>query len=193
MSTISDIGIPSVGTGILQPKQLNKWRVTFQNMGDGADSQPVSMQATQVDRPEVKFHRVTLHRYNSVSYIAGKHEWDPVTLVIEDDVTGSASAVIQQQLQTQQWLIGAEGQWLAAAGEGSAYKFATKIDMLDGNDQVTESWILEGCWLVNVNYNQLQYSDSEALTINIDISFDHARQLIGGYVGPGVATGGVGS
>lgn len=194
MSTINDIGIPGVGTGILQPKQTNKWRVTFQNMGAGADSQPISMQAVTVQRPTVQFAKVELHRYNSVSYIAGKHKWDPIELVIEDDVTGSATAVLQAQLQNQQWLIGAEGQWLAAAGEGSIYKFATKIDMMDGNDQVIESWTMEGCFLENVKYGDLDYGTSDAVKISITMSYDHARQLVGGYArGPGVATGGAGT
>jgi len=194
MSTINDIGIPGVGTGILQPKQTNKWRVTFQNMGAGADSQPISMQAVTVQRPTVQFAKVELHRYNSVSYIAGKHRWDPIEIVIEDDVTGSATAVLQAQLQNQQWLIGAEGQWLAAAGEGSIYKFAAKIDMMDGNDQVTESWTMEGCFLENVKYGDLDYGTSDAVKISITMSYDHARQLVGGYArGPGVATGGAGT
>lgn len=194
MSTINDIGIPGVGTGILQPKQTNKWRVTFQNMGAGADSQPISMQAVTVQRPTVQFAKVELHRYNSVSYIAGKHKWDPIEIVIEDDVTGSATAVLQAQLQNQQWLIGAEGQWLAAAGEGSIYKFAAKIDMMDGNDQVTESWTMEGCFLENVKYGDLDYGTSDAVKISITMSYDHARQLVGGYArGPGVATGGAGT
>lgn len=194
MATINDFGIPGVGTGILQPKQANKWRVTFQNFGAGTDSQPISMQAVTFARPTVKFNKVTLHRYNSISYIAGKHEWDAVELTIEDDVTGSASAAIQLQLQNQQWLIGSEGQWLATAGEGSIYKFATKIDMMDGNDQVIETWTLEGCWLENVKYGELTYENAEAVKIGLTISIDHARQFIGGYLqGPGIATGGAGT
>lgn len=194
MSTIHDIGIPDIGSGILQPKQKNKWRVTFANLGGGADSQPLSMQAKQVNRPKVSFEKIVLHRYNSISTIAGKHTWDPVSLVVEDDVTGTASTVIQQQLQKQQWLIGAEGQWLAASGEGSLYKFVTYIDMLDGNDQVIEKWTLEGCWFENVDWSELSYEDSAAVTITVSITYDHARQSIGGYAqGNGIATGGAGS
>lgn len=193
MSTISDIGIPGVGSGILHPRQKNRWRVTFANMGGGADSQPVSMQAITAARPKLTFEKVPLHRYNSVSYIAGKHTWDPMALTVQDDVLGTASSVIQSQLQKQQWLIGAEGQWLAAAGEGSLYKFVTYLDMLDGNDQVTEKWTMEGCWLENVDYTDLDYAASDAVTINLSISYDHARQNIGGYnQGPGIATGGAG-
>lgn len=193
MSTINDFGIPGIGSGILQPKKKNLWRVTFANMGGGADSQPVSMQAVQLTRPKLTFEKVPLHRYNSVSMIAGKHSWDPLTLTLQDDVTGSATTVVQQQLQKQQWLIGAEGQWLAAAGEGSLYKFVAYLDMLDGNDQVIEKWTCEGCWIESADYSDLDYASSDPVTIALTVSFDHARQNIGGYQqGPGVATGGAG-
>lgn len=116
MSTINDFGIPGVGSGILHPKHKNRWRVTFANMGGGADSQPVSMQAVTVTRPKVSFEEIELHRYNSRAWVAGKHNWEAMQLTIEDDVTSTASTVIQAQLQKQQWLIGAEGQWLAEIG-----------------------------------------------------------------------------
>jgi len=193
VSTINDIGIPGIGSGILQPRQKNRWRITFANMGGGTDSQPVSMQAITVARPKLTFEKVALHRYNSTAYIAGKHSWEPMALTLQDDVLGTASSVIQAQLQKQQWLIGAEGQWLAAAGEGSLYKFVTYLDLLDGNDQVTEKWTVEGCWLENVDYTDLDYSSSDPVTITLSVSYDHARQNIGGYAqGPGIATGGAG-
>jgi hypothetical protein len=194
MATINDIGIPGVGSGILHPKHKNRWRVTFANMGGGTDSQPLSMQAITVNRPKVTFEEITLHRYNSIAYVAGKHSWDPLTLTVQDDVTGSASAVVQAQLQKQQWLIGAEGQWLAAASEGSFYKFVTYLDMLDGNDQVIEKWTVEGCHLNAVSFGDLDYSVGEPVTIELTIRFDHARQNIIGYsTGQGVATGGAGA
>lgn len=194
MSTINDIGIPGVGTGIYHPKQKNRWRVTFANMGGGADSQPVSMQAVKVTRPTLNYEEVTLHRYNSVAYVAGKHSYEEMKLTIEDDVTGSASAVIQAQQQKQQWLIGAEGQWLAAAGEGSLYKFVVYIDQLDGNDQVIEKWTVEGAWIKSANYDELDYSSGEAVHIDLTLRFDNARQSLGGYKqGNGIATGGAGT
>lgn len=193
MSTINDFGIPGVGSGILHPKHKNRWRVTFANMGGGIDSQPVSMQAVTVTRPKLSFEEIELHRYNSRAWVAGKHNWEPLSLTIEDDVTGTASTVIQAQLQKQQWLIGAEGQWLAAAGEGSLYKFVTYIDQLDGNDQVIEKWTVEGCYIQNADYGDLDYSSNDQLTISLTIRFDHARQTLGGYnQGEGIATGGAG-
>jgi len=194
MATINDIGIPGVGSGILQPKLKNKWRVTFANLGGGVDSQPLSMQAITMTRPTLNFEEIQLDRYNSRAWVAGKHTFEPVTLTIEDDITGTASQVVNEQLQAQQWLIGAEGQWLASAGEGAAYKFVSYLDLLDGNDQPVEKWTLEGCWLQNVDYTDLDYSASEAVQITMAIRYDHARQDIGGYSrGEGVATGGAGT
>jgi hypothetical protein len=193
MATINDIGIPGVGTGILQPKLKNRWRVTFAGLGGGADSQPLSMQAITVDRPKLQFEEVQLDRYNSRAWVAGKHTWDPVTLVAEDDISGTATRVIQEQLQLQQWLIGAEGAWLAAAAEGSKYKFVTYLQQLDGNEQVIETWTLEGCWLSRCDWDALDYSASETVKINMTIRFDHARQDVVGFRGgEGVALGGAG-
>jgi len=193
MSTINDFGIPGVGTGILEPMRKNLWRVTFANFGGGTDSQPLSMQAVTFTKPKLTFEKITVHRYNAQSHLAAKHSFDPVTLVVESDVKGTAATVIQAQLQKQQWLIGAEGQWLAKSGEGSLYKFVCYLDQLDGNDQVIETWTLEGCWLESVENGDLDYSTGEQLKITLQISIDHARQSIGTYTqGPGIATGGAG-
>jgi len=193
MSTINDIGIPGVGNGILHPRQKNRWRITFANLGGGADSQPLSMQAVTVTRPVISFDEVQLDRYVSRAWIAGKYTFEPITLSFEDDVSGTAATVIQAQLQKQQWLTGAEGQWLAASGEGSLYKFVTYLDLLDGNDQVTEKWTIEGCWFQQVDYTDLDMAASDAVLITTTLRYDHARQNIGGYAqGEGVATGGAG-
>ena len=196
MATINDIGIPGIGTGILQPKLKNRWRVTFANLGAGADSQPLSMQAINVTRPVLSFEEVQLDRYNSRVWVAGKHMFEPMTITFEDDISGTASAVIQAQLQEQQHLIGAEGPFLAAGTEGSLYKFVTYLDLMDGGtDAVVEKWRVEGCWFQNIDYTDLDYAASEAVQITTTIRYDHARQdTLNGYDnGEGVATGGAGA
>lgn len=182
MATLGDFGIPGVFSGpILHPKQQNRWRVIFANMGGGTDSIPVSAQATTIQRPKLEWQEVELHRYNGTAFIAGKHKWQTITLTIEDDVTSSAATVLQAQLQKQQWLIGAEGQWLRAQGEGSLYKFTTYLEQLDGNDQVIERWTIEGSWIQNIDYGDLNYNTGEAVVITLTIRFDNARSELGGY------------
>ena len=194
MATINNIGIPGVGNGILQPKQKHRWRVTFPNIGVGIDSQPLSLQAITVTRPVVNFDEIQLDRYVSRAWIASKYTFEPVTITFEDDVTGGAATILQAQIQSQQFLTGAEGPFLAASGEGSLYKFNTQIEMLDGNETVIERWILEGCWLQNIDYTDLDYAASEVVTITTTIRYDHARQdtLTGYTQGEGVALGAAG-
>lgn len=193
MATINDIGIPGVGSGILHPKQKNRWRVTFANMGGGVDSQPLSLQAVTVTRPVVTFDEVQLDRYTARSFVAGKYTFEPMTITFEDDVTGQASQVLQDQIQQQQFLIGAEGAFLAQAGEGSLYKFVTYLDLLDGAEQSIERWTVEGCFIQNIDYTDLDYAASDQVLITTTIRYDHARQVLGGYnQGQGVALGGAG-
>lgn len=182
MSTLSNFGIPGVSAGsILHPKHKNKWRVTFRNIGAGVDSQPLSAQAKIISRPKLNFDPVQLDRYNGRAFVAGKYDFEPINLTVEDDITGQATRVVQEQLQVQQWLIGAEGPFLATGTEGSNYKFETALDMLDGNQTVIEKWIMLGCFFLNVDWGDLDYSTGEQVDITLTIRYDHACQVIGGY------------
>jgi hypothetical protein len=188
------MGIPGAGFGILHPKQKHRWQVTFVGLArlmPSASSRELTRQATTITRPNLSFEEVPIHRYNSVAYVAGKHTWDPVSLTLEDDITGLASAAVQGQLETQQRLIGGDlpGEWLNAGATGSDYKFGTIIQQLDGNEGVVEEWRLEGCFIVSADYGDLDYSASDAATITLSIRYDHARQELMG-AGYGTALNG---
>ena len=192
MSTISDFGIPQVGSGgLLHPKHQDRWRVIFNKIGsDGIDSKNLSFQAVKVNRPTLTFEEIELHRYNSRAWVAGKHSWNECEMTIEDDITGTASRVIQSQLQRQKWLIGSDGPYLRAAPEGSMYKFSMNLDMLDGAEAVLETWQLEGCWLKVANYGDLDYRENNKVEISLTVRYDNARQQLFPYTTQGIATGG---
>jgi hypothetical protein len=142
MATLADFGIPAAGFGVLQPKQKHKWQVTFVGLArlvPGVSSREITRQATTLTLPNLSFEEVPIHRYNTVAYVAGKHSWDPMSLTVEDDITGLAAAAINGQVETQQRLIGGDlpGAWLNTAATGSDYKFGTIIQGLDGNEGVT--------------------------------------------------------
>jgi hypothetical protein len=194
MATLANLGIPGAGSGILHPKLKNKWRITFLDMArlvPGTNSRNLTMQAVTVTRPQLEFTEVELHRYNSVAYIAGKHTWSAMSLTVEDDLTGLASKVVKGQLETQQRLVGVDldGRWLNTAATGSDYKFGVKLEQLDGDEGVVETWILEGVMLQAADFGDLDYSASEAATIALTLRFDHARSTDSGE-GYGTALGG---
>jgi hypothetical protein len=194
MATLSQMGIPGAGFGILHPKQKHRWQVTFVGLArlvPAANAREITRQATTITRPNLSFEEVQIHRYNSVAYVAGKHTWEPISITLEDDITGLASLAVQGQLETQQRLIGADlpGEWLNAAATGSDYKFGTILEALDGNEGVVERWKIEGCFIQSADYGDLDYSASDAATITLQIRYDHARQELTGQ-GYGTALNG---
>lgn len=186
MATLSQTGIPLSGNGILHPKHRNRFQVQFVNLTN--DGTNLTRQVVTCNRPTITFDEVTLHRYNSISMVAGKHTWSDFQITLEDDLTGLASSAVQAQLERQQRLIGADhasGQYLNAAATASAYKFGTILQMLDGNEAVSEYWRMEGCWIKEASYGDLDYSSADQVQIQLTIRYDHAWQILNNNVAGG--------
>jgi hypothetical protein len=195
MATLSQVGIAGVGNGVLQPKAKNRWRVIFTGLGGVSGSNAsvpndLSLQVITAARPSLSYEEVQLDRYNSRVYVAGKHTFEPCALTVEDDITNRATNAIQTQLEMQQRLIGATGPWLNAAATAFSYKFGMQLEMLDGNEAVTESWKYEGCFLQAVNWGDLDYATGEKVVIDLTVRYDHVRQTLNSAV-TGSAIGGL--
>jgi hypothetical protein len=68
--------------------------------------------------------------------------------------------------------------------------------MLDGgngaNDPVVkETWELYGCYIQNVNYNELSYAESAPMEIALTLEYDNALQL--NKMGDDTPVGGIGA
>lgn len=182
MAVITDLGNSTNINGIMQPKIKNRWRLTFIGLGNNAaDGDGLQVQAITAERPKLSFETITLDRYNSKAYVAGKHSFDPINITFEDDTGGYVAAAMQNQLEKQQNIIAqTPSPLLPASPAGQLYKFATRIDILDGNEVIFESWSVEGCWIENIDYTDLDYSASEVVKITMAMRYDHARQRITG-------------
>lgn len=190
MAILTDMGVRGRGGEILHPQMKNKWRLTFNGIGGVRDSEALTIQAITCDRPKLSFEKVVLDRYNSRAYVAGKHQFDPLNVTFEADIGGGVSTVIQQQLERQQKIIGmASAPRLPSALAGQNYKFSITQEILDGDYTPLEIWYIEGVYIENADYTDLDYSASETIKITLSLSFDHARQQILGQ--PGRATGGM--
>ena len=190
MALISDLGVD--GGGIAQPRLKHKWAITFQNIA--GDGEPLRLNAINASRPKLQFEEVVLDRYNSKAYIAAKHVFETVDIQFEDDLNGGVTSALQEQLELQQNIIGLNSSpRLASAASGQQYKFAVRMDLLDGNTQVVETWVLEGAWISNIDYTDLDYTTSETVKVTTTLRFDHARQNVNPDSVSGKATGGAGN
>jgi hypothetical protein len=179
MTILSKFGVPLGGSagrgGILQPKVKYKFRVRVINFGPIQGGLDLTQQVETSSLPSVKYDPQKVSSYNSTAYYPGKPEWDAVKVKVRDDVTNSVSKLIGHQVQKQQNHF-EQTSPLA----GSNFKFNMYIESMDGgNDTVIEQWYLEGCFLANVSYGDLDYSSSDHRSIDLDIRYDIATQAGG--------------
>jgi len=174
--------------GLLMPKLKYRFRALFENLGVSTPRTELTKQVMDITRPNLTFEEMEVPVYNSRVYLAGKHSWDPITVNFRDDVNGSVSRLLGEQVQKQFDVMEQ-----ASAAAGIDYKFITRFEILDGGNgasvaNVLETWELYGCFIQNVNYNDLNYASNEPVTITAAIRFDNAIQSpIGDGVGATVA------
>lgn len=179
-ATLSKFTVPLDGSqpqGMLHPKLKYRFRVTFENFGaKGTATTELTKQVVSFARPTVQFEAIELPTYNSRIYVAGRHAWTAVATTLRDDATGQVSKLIGQQVQKQFDFFE-----MSSAAAGIDYKFMTRFQMLDGGNgnnapTVLEEWELYGCYLDNVNYQDMNYGTNEAMTIQMTIKYDNANQ-----------------
>ena len=178
MANLTKFGVPVGGTTtpVLMPKLQYRFRVTFNNIGGPGDSKSLTHQIVSVTRPTLTHEEITLDVYNSKIFLAGKHSWEAITVVIRDDVDNKVISLIDAQMQNQ-----IDHHEQSAPLAGAQYKFTTIIDTLDGrNDASTgpnilDTWTLGGCWVSSAAFNESNYTTSDAMTVSLTIRFDNAR------------------
>lgn len=189
MAQLTDMGIPAASSvrGILQPFHRHRWQLQFVIPQIGNGTKYLTAMAITADRPKLEFEEIQLDRYNSRAYIYGKHTFQPISVVFEPDIGGRVHSAVIEQLEKQQHLIADNNRrFMGQAEAGEDYKFALKMQMLNGNhtdarggtNNVLEEWILEGCGFTNNDFGDLDYQASETLKTSLTIRYDHARCII---------------
>ena len=162
--------------GLLMPKLKYRFRVIFENLGVSTPRSELTKQVMDFTRPQISFEEIPIHLYNSKMYLAGKHEWQACTVNLRDDAGGQVTKLVGEQLQKQMDFMEQ-----ASASSGIDYKFTAKCEVLDGGNgastpNVLETWELYGCYLSQVDYGNLDYTESAPVTVQMQIRYDNAIQ-----------------
>ena len=184
ITTLQNISIPTEAGGsnssLLMPKLQYRFRVFLDNFGTtgGPDGvREISRQVVDVTRPNLSFEQMTIDAYNSRTYLAGKHTWEPITLNLREDANNNVQKIVGQQLQRQFDFF----EQSSAVSSGS-YKFQTRIEILDGGNGATgpnviDRFHLVGCYIESANYNTLAYATNEPVSVALTIRYDNAIQF----------------
>ena len=183
ISTLLNLTVPlandtsASSQGLLMPKLQDRFRVTLENFGITGNTTELTKQVIDATRPNISFQQIPIDVYNSKIYMAGKHEWQAVTMNLRDDVNGNVQRSVGEQLQKQFDFFEQ-----SSAATGQDYKFTQRIEVLDGGNgantpAVLETWELYGCYLTSVDYGSMSYSANDAMTVALNIQYDNAVQL----------------
>ena len=183
ISTLLNLTVPlandtsASSQGLLMPKLQYRFRVTLENFGITGNTTELTKQVIDATRPNISFQQIPIDVYNSKIYMAGKHEWQAVTINLREDVYGNVQRSVGEQLQKQFDFFEQ-----SSAATGQDYKFTQRIEVLDGGNgantpAVLETWELYGCYLTSVDYGSMSYSANDAMTVALNIQYDNAVQL----------------
>jgi hypothetical protein len=166
--------------GLLMPKLKYRFRVIFENFGVSTPRTELTKQVMDFTRPTVSFEPIDVPIYNSTIKLAGKYAWGDLTCQVRDDAGGQVSKLVGEQLQKQ-----LDFMEQSSAAAGIDYKFLTRFEVLDGGNGANEpialeTWEIYGCYLSEVNYNNMDYAESAVATISMTIRFDNAVQTPAG-------------
>lgn len=184
MAVTTQFGVPVTGAtptnATLMPKLQYRFRVNFLTMGDTANA--TTQNVISAGRPSLTHEEVIVDSYNSKMYIAGKHTWEPISIVLRDDVNSNVVKLIGKQLAAQlDHNTQSAGVTPDGTTSGLAYKFDMEIETLDGSaaGTVLDKWEMTGCYLSNVQYGDLNYGVSELVQVTMQIRYDNAAHLVG--------------
>jgi hypothetical protein len=193
ITSLNNFGVatPSGTQVLLMPKLGYRFRVTLLNFGVESAVE-LTKQVQDVQRPTVNFDEIEIPIYNSRVYIAGKYQFETITLTLRDDASGQVQKLVGQQIQKQ-----FDFMEQASARSGIDYKFTARIEVLDGGNaaltpQVLETFELYGCFVTVANYGELAYETADPMTVALTIRFDNAVQFAAGSEATSVA-GGIGA
>jgi hypothetical protein len=148
-----------------EPKRKNRFILRFES-SLGINEWYV----TSTARPSAKINSVAIPFLNTSTYVAGRFEWDEIKVTFKDPIGPSASQALMEWFRLHAESV------TGRMGYAAGYKKDVYLEMLDPTGVVVEKWLLESCFLTNLNFGDLAY-DQDALA-NIDASLRMDRCIL---------------
>ena len=139
-------------------------------------------------RPSFKFEEPVMDHNQEKAYFAGRQDWDPIKLTFYDvEQNPDLSAELWNWLNSVNEIPGVcvhqPGEFGVGGPGATGYKGEGILHMVNGCGISSEMWRLYGCWPKEVNWQDLDYSNTEIQLIEVTMRFDRAERLKGGGVG----------
>jgi hypothetical protein len=149
-----------------EPKKKNRWLLRFPS---DVGIQEFSLMSAA--RPKYTAESIEIPFLNTKTYVQGSFKWEPIQVVLRDAIGPSTTQAVME------WIRLHSETATGRQGYAVGYKKNIEVEMLDPAGVCIEKWVLEGTWITNADFGDLDMSDDAIATITLDLQFDRAIHL----------------
>ena len=144
-----------------EPKRQNRFILRF----------PSSMGINEwfvesASRPSIKINSTEIQFLNTSTFVAGRFNWDEIQVKFRDPIGPSAAQALMEWVRLHAESV------TGRMGYAAGYKKDVDLEMLDPTGVAVEKWILQGCFLTNVDFDTLGYSEDGLITVKATLRPD---------------------
>ena len=153
------------------PKRNFRWKITFDDR--------IAWWAKTTNTPSYEVSEIEHNFMDNKYYYPGRVSWNEINLTLVDPA-GNPVDVVQQTLN----MLSLSGYNIKNANGVGGYITKDKavrqgmkqlvIDILDGDGKTIESWTLKNPFIKSAKYGDLDYSNDELRTVEMQIRYDWA-------------------
>jgi len=118
-------------------------------------------------RPSVTISEQEIQYINSRRYLAGKLNYDTISVSLYDPIAPSGAQQVMEWVRTHTETVSGR------SGYADFYKRDCQLKMLDPVGTVVELWDLKGCFLTTAGFGDLDYGTEDPTEIALTIRFDN--------------------
>ena len=117
-------------------------------------------------RPKIKIQSTEIQFLNTSTYVAGRFNWDEIPVKFRDPIGPSAAQALMEWVRLHAESV------TGRMGYAAGYKKDITLEMLDPTGVAVEKWILQGCFLTDVDFQGVSYTDDGLQTISATLRPD---------------------
>lgn len=110
-------------------------------------------------RPTIKIGSTEMAFLNTSTFVAGRFNWDPITVKFRDPIGPSAAQALME------WVRLCAESVTGRMGYAAGYMKTVDLEMLDPAGVVVEKWLIVNAFLTDVNFGNLAYNSENVANI----------------------------
>jgi hypothetical protein len=151
----------------VETRRKHRW--IFQTIGSALE-RTILIHLQKANRPSFALEEPEMHHDQEQVYFAGKQTWEPVDMAWYDVTEPDVSEAIWNWLNS---VVQVPGALVAAPSD---YKVDATLAMIDNTGAPEETWKMFGCWPKEVNWGELNYTDTELQLVEVKMRYDRANR-----------------